>query len=243
MSKLNSFLFIFAHPDDETIGCGGTIAQLVAAGHEVTLLSVTDGGAGEVMAPAQQLLAELGSVSQVRRNELASVSTHLGVKQHYYLEYEDGKITNDQVWGKLKEDIITIIDREKPDVVVTFDHTGWYFHLDHVGISIATTWAVKESIHRVPFFLLSQMRVTGSKWEYLYPPLVPSHFVAVDDTRSKLKAIDLHQSQDLDTVKNFINSEPLHREWYQLAVATQPVAVLEKSGIFQPVTDPSFQIK
>ena len=48
-----NFLFIFAHPDDETVACAGTILQLRAAGHLVTVVSVTDGGAGEASAPTR----------------------------------------------------------------------------------------------------------------------------------------------------------------------------------------------
>lgn len=237
------FLFVFAHPDDETIACAGTIHQLSQAGHEVMLVSVTDGGAGEVMKPAEKKLQELGSVKKLRRFELEQVSQHLGLQKHQYLEYEDGQITNQEVWGKLKEDIIEVFERERPDVVVTFDHTGWYFHLDHVGVSIATTWAFKQSIHRPQALLLSQLRITGSKWEYVYPPLAPTHYVVVKDVHHKIQAMQQHASQDLETPKQFVVSEKTHKEWYQLAFAEENNnTLIEESGIFLPVEDQNFRL-
>jgi LmbE family N-acetylglucosaminyl deacetylase len=232
------FLFLFAHPDDETIGCAGTINQLVAAGHQVVLVSVTEGGAGEVLPPAYPQLQQLGSVRAVRRAEMAKVSAHLGVERHDFLGYEDGEITNKDVWGRLKDDIISLIDREKPDVMITFDHTGWYFHLDHVGISIAATWAYKESHHRTSALLLSELRVKGSKWEYMYPILAPSHFVLVSDISHKLTAIKIHASQDLHTVETYVRQDSPHREWYQLAFADAAAKnVLQQLPLFQAVDD------
>lgn len=238
------FLFVFAHPDDETIGCAGTIHQLVQQGHDVILATATEGGAGDVMKEATEKFEELGkNVKNLRRFEMAQAVQHLGISQHYFLNYEDGEITNKEVWGSLKEDIIEIIDRELPDFILTFDHTGWYFHLDHVGVSIATTWAYKQSIYRPKGLLLSHLRVEGSKWEYSYPRLVPDYAVEINDIQHKVAAIDLHLSQDLVVVKNFILSQITHKEWYQFAgVEKDGKDVLERMGIFKPVEDKTFYL-
>lgn len=231
------FLFIFAHPDDETVACAGTILQLIEAGHEVTLLSVTDGGAGEVSPAAQPTLKKYGSLNQLRRAELQAVSQFLNVQKLQFLDFEDGAITNQDVWGKLRSDLIDVIDVEQPDFVVTFDHSGWYFHLDHVGVSIATTLAFQQANHRPSGLLLSYMQVEGTKWQYVYPKTLPiTHIVDASAQRpQKLAALDLHLSQDTSPVRQKVEKERKHLEIYQLAFANKVAAsTLEKTKIFQP---------
>src|SRR6185369_17181378 len=109
------YLFIFPHPDDETIACAATIKKLVDAGEHVTVVSVTDGGAGEVKQEAEAMLKELGSVSKLRRYEFAQAVEFLGVTETRILDFEDGQMTNQMVWGKLKQQIIDLIDEIKPE--------------------------------------------------------------------------------------------------------------------------------
>jgi LmbE family N-acetylglucosaminyl deacetylase len=225
------FLFIFAHPDDETVACAGTILQLIEAGHEVTLISVTDGGAGEVSAAAQPQLKKYGSVGQLRRAELQAVSEFLHVQKLQFLEFQDGQITNQDVWGKLRSDLIDIIDAEKPDFVITFDHSGWYFHLDHVGVSIATTLAFQQSAHRPHGLLLSLMQVEGTKWNYVYAQELPvTHRVdASSERKQKLAALELHLSQDTTPIEQKMKQENPHFELYQLVFATSNAQELLRS--------------
>jgi N-acetylglucosamine malate deacetylase 2 len=231
------YLFIFAHPDDETIACAGTIKKLVDAGEYVTVVSVTDGGAGEVKEEARALLKELGSVNKLRRYEFAQATQFLGVTESRILDFEDGQITNEMVWGKLKHQIINLIDQIKPEVVVTFDHSGWYFHLDHIGTSIATTLAVQEASHPPEIFFLSQFKMNRSKWKYVYPEKLPlTHIVDISDrVEMKLQAIDLHLSQTLNELRRQLIEEKKHLEFYQLAWATEKgKKFLAKQKIFNP---------
>jgi LmbE family N-acetylglucosaminyl deacetylase len=215
------FLFIFAHPDDETVACAGTILQLIQAGHEVSILSVTDGAAGEVSESAQPELIKYGSVAQLRRAELQCVSQFLNVQKLQFLGFNDGQITNQEVWGKLRSDLIEVIDTQKPDFVVTFDHSGWYFHLDHVGVSIATTLAFQQASHKPLGLLLSYVQVEGSKWQYVYSDHLPiTHKVNATPQRThKIKALQLHQSQDTKIIQEKVEREQPHYELYQLSFA------------------------
>jgi LmbE family N-acetylglucosaminyl deacetylase len=235
-----TFLFIFAHPDDETVACAGTIHQLVERGCAVHVIHATDGGAGEVTkSAAQSRLEQLASVAALREEEMQAAASHLGLSSYQTLGIPDGTITNGDVWGKLKELLIEQIDQLKPHIVTTFDHTGWYYHLDHVGVSIATTLAYQQAAHRPEALLFSHFRPKGvvSKWKYVFPDNPPiSHRVTVTDREHKLQAMQQHASQDLSVPEQFMNQEKVHQEEYQLAFATKVgTQLLKETKIFQPV--------
>lgn len=235
-----TYLFLFAHPDDETIACAGTIKRLVDAGEEVVLVSATDGAAGEVMDEAKSKLAELGSVSALRRYELKQVAQFLNVSKLHFLDFQDGEITNKVVWGALTNAFIELFDTYKPDVLITFDHTGWYYHLDHVGVSIAATTAFQKAKHVPDCFFLSYLKVEGSKWKYFYPDLEPiTHRVDVTLQRqTKLQAMKLHTSQDTKIIQQKVTKEQPHFELYQLAAATlKGQEILQKQKIFQKISE------
>jgi N-acetylglucosamine malate deacetylase 2 len=234
-----TFLFIFAHPDDESVACAGTIRQLVKHGDIVHLIHATDGGAGEVVTPsAQAKLNSLGSVAALRQKEMRAVCEHLGIAQYEYLPFADGTITNAHVWNSLKAEIIKKIEALKPDVIITFEHTGWYFHLDHVGVSIATTLAYQQAEHRAHALLFSHFRPDGTeqKWKYVFPKQGNiTHKVVVNEVEHKLATLDKHESQNLEIPKQFITQQQPHEEYYQLALAEEHGAsALEAHPVFHP---------
>lgn len=230
-------LCIFAHPDDESVACAGTIVQLVALGHHVVVVSATDGGAGEL--DHHELIATQGvySVGELRRKELAAVGTLLGVQDLRILDFPDGSITNRDVWGRLQHSIIDLIEETCPDLVITFDHTGWYFHLDHVAVSIATTLAVQKAKWQAKAFLLSHFRV-GSKWSYVFSDTLPvTHRVDTTKERQiKHDAYDLHASQELNEPRRQLEQSPIY-EQFQLAFSSSVArSFLRSLGIFEEVT-------
>jgi LmbE family N-acetylglucosaminyl deacetylase len=217
------WLFIFAHPDDETVSCGGTIKKLAELGHEVILVSATDGSAGEVMKPAQEKLLEFGSLGALRRYEFQQVADFLGAQKARILDFADGEITNQMVWSSLTLAMGEVIEEYQPDALVTFDHTGWYFHLDHVGVSIATTLAAHQASSKPALFFHTHMKVENVKWSYVFPDKLPlTHQVNVDDIKQEiLHALDLHQSQGTDPVRNWINQRQPYCEFFQLVFADE----------------------
>ncbi len=242
MNKPMKHLFIFAHPDDETVACAGTLHKLVAAGEEVMVVSVTDGSGGEVNPEAQQRLAELSSVGELRRDELCEALKVVGVNNYKVLKFQDGKITNEMVWGELRSALIDLIDGYKPDAVYTFDHSGWYFHLDHVATSIATTWAVQQAAFPPNIFFLVHFRVKNTKWKYVYSKDIPAtHVVDVTDLKNlKLEALSKHLSQNLTEPKRQLQEEKRVLEFYQLAAFSPDgfeasEKALQGHWLFQPV--------
>jgi len=125
-----SLLAVFAHPDDESLACGGLIARCADLGAQVSLLCVTHGEHGQG--------TRLG---EVRAQELREASRVLGIANLELLHYQDGMLP----WvdgGHLEADIHEAIGRFNPHVVITFDEDGLYWHPDHIAVHERTTAAV-----------------------------------------------------------------------------------------------------
>jgi LmbE family N-acetylglucosaminyl deacetylase len=136
-------LAVLAHPDDESLGVGGTLAKYASQGVEVFLLTATRGESGRYRGfrpgdPNHPGSAELASV---REAELRAAATALGVREVALLDYRDSQL--DQ--ARPREAVTAIaehIRRVRPDVVLTFGPDGAYGHPDHIAISQFTTAAI-----------------------------------------------------------------------------------------------------
>ncbi|HEY8475671.1 MAG TPA: PIG-L family deacetylase [Chloroflexota bacterium] len=134
-------LLCFAHPDDESFGCGGTIARYVAQGVEVTLVCATRGEAGEIADPA---LASPDYLGEVRERELREAATVLGIASLHLLGYVDGTLSQ-VAHEEAVEHLVALLLRTRPHVVVTFGPDGVYGHPDHVAVSRWTTAAFSRA--------------------------------------------------------------------------------------------------
>ncbi len=126
-----SLLAVFAHPDDESIACGGVLALCADRGVRVTLLCATHGeNRGGVR--------DEGWFDQ-RARELDEAARTLGIADVILLDYRDGFLP----WAPdLSDRIEEEIRRLRPEAVVTFGKDGLYWHPDHIAICDATTAAV-----------------------------------------------------------------------------------------------------
>jgi LmbE family N-acetylglucosaminyl deacetylase len=134
-------LAVFAHPDDETFCAGGTLAQKVAAGWEVLVVSATRGQAGQIRDPQAATRRTLG---QVREHEFYAACEQLGVRHARVLDYMDGTL-QDVEEHELTGAVVRIIRAFRPDVVITFGPDGAYGHPDHIAIGAATTRAFEQA--------------------------------------------------------------------------------------------------
>jgi len=134
-------LGVFAHPDDESFCAGGTFAKYVATGAEVMVVSATRGEAGQIRSAGT---ATRRTLAGVREQELQRACQRLGVQQAMCLDYADGTL-KDVDQERLTRDIVKLIRRFRPDVVITFGPDGGYGHPDHIAISTATTAACRRS--------------------------------------------------------------------------------------------------
>ena len=142
-------LFVHAHPDDECIGNGATMAQYAADGVHVTLVTCTRGEEGEVLVPDLANLAadqddELGAH---RETELSAAMAELGVADHRFLggagRYRDsgmmGLPTNDRpgcFWqadvDEAASHLVAVIREVRPLALATYNANGGYGHPDHI---------------------------------------------------------------------------------------------------------------
>jgi LmbE family N-acetylglucosaminyl deacetylase len=132
-------LGIFAHPDDESLACGGTFARLADAGARVVVVCASRGEAGSVCDPA--LVPEGQSLGCVRVRELRDAAAVLGVAEVIVLDHRDGDLRWHHV-PELHAEIVLMLQRYRPDAVITFAEDGLYWHLDHIGIHERTYTAV-----------------------------------------------------------------------------------------------------
>lgn len=135
-----TILAVFAHPDDESLTCGGTIARLADAGAKVVLLCASRGERGSVSDPA--LVAD-GDLGRVRTRELHAAAALLGVADVIVLDHRDGNLRWQNV-PELHAEIVSLVEKHHPAAVITFDQDGLYWHLDHIGIHERTYTAVRS---------------------------------------------------------------------------------------------------
>ncbi len=132
-------LAVFAHPDDESMGMGGTLAKYSVEGVETHLVCASRGERGwfgpEEQDPGPERLA------QIRTKELENSVRELGLTGLHFLNYIDGEVDRANPLGIIGR-IATHIREIKPQVVVTFPPDGNYGHPDHIAIGQFTGAAI-----------------------------------------------------------------------------------------------------
>jgi LmbE family N-acetylglucosaminyl deacetylase len=134
--------FFHAHPDDEAIATGGTMASLADEGHRVVLVTATRGELGEV---PDGFLRPGESLGERRTVELAEASAVLGVARQHLLGYHDSGMEGEE--SNARDDVFATADRDEAagrlaavlveegsDVLVVYDEHGGYGHPDHVRV-------------------------------------------------------------------------------------------------------------
>jgi N-acetyl-1-D-myo-inositol-2-amino-2-deoxy-alpha-D-glucopyranoside deacetylase len=159
MSTDRRLLVVHAHPDDETIGTGVTMAKYAAEGAQVTLVTCTLGEEGEVLVPDLEHLAadRQDALGEHRIGELADAMGILGVEDHRFLggpgRFRDSgmmgvesNVRPDCLWQadllEAASELVAIIRETRPQVAVTYDDFGGYGHPDHIQAHRITHYAV-----------------------------------------------------------------------------------------------------
>ncbi|WP_431876323.1 N-acetyl-1-D-myo-inositol-2-amino-2-deoxy-alpha-D-glucopyranoside deacetylase [Amycolatopsis sacchari] len=201
-------LLVHAHPDDETITTGGTMARYVAEGAEVVLVTCTLGEEGEIIPPE---LAGLGSwaadqLGGYRSGELSAALRELGVTEHRYLGgiggWRDSGMAGTPAAehprafasGFLEDQVLqlqVIVDEVRPDVLVTYNSFGGYGHPDHIRAH-EITMAVADSARRV-------FHIAAGGGAVLPPEAPPNEITTTIDIRPyldrKIAALRAHATQ------------------------------------------------
>ncbi|WP_296604691.1 N-acetyl-1-D-myo-inositol-2-amino-2-deoxy-alpha-D-glucopyranoside deacetylase [Nocardioides sp.] len=183
MTADQRLLLVHAHPDDESIGQGATMAKYAAEGRGVTLVTCTGGEMGEILVPELEHLAadKEDRLGEHRRGELADAMKALGVTDHRYLGgfgtyrdsgmkwHDDGHaipaddIHENAFWHadltEAADHLVAVIREVRPQVMVTYDQFGGYGHPDHIQAHRVATYAA--SLAAVP----SYRQDLGEAWD------------------------------------------------------------------------------
>lgn len=142
-SRTRRLLAVLAHPDDESLGVGGTLARYAAEGVETFLVTATRGESGRYQGvrPGEPNHPGAEALAQIRERELREAAHVLGVREVSLLGYGDQRLDRadpPEVIGRIAAELRRI----RPDVVVTFGPDGAYGHPDHIAISQFATAAL-----------------------------------------------------------------------------------------------------
>jgi N-acetyl-1-D-myo-inositol-2-amino-2-deoxy-alpha-D-glucopyranoside deacetylase len=138
-----TLMTVHAHPDDETIGTGGTMARAVRDGHRVVLVTCTRGELGEIVVPDMDTPDNHRRLGEIRARELEEAMAELGVTEWENLGYRDsdmmgraGNIDARSFWQADIDDaarrLVWLIRKYRPDVITTYNEFGGYGHPDHI---------------------------------------------------------------------------------------------------------------
>jgi LmbE family N-acetylglucosaminyl deacetylase len=139
MERTMRLMGVLAHPDDESLGFGGTFAKYAAEGIDTTLVTATRGERGWAGPPED--FPGRATLGRIRENELRRAAAALSIGRVILLDEIDGELTRRPA-QELIHRITSELRRWRPDVVITFGPDGVYGHPDHVAISQCTTAAV-----------------------------------------------------------------------------------------------------
>ena len=134
---------VLAHPDDESLGIGGTLAKYADEGIETYLVVATRGERGRFGDSKES--PGLDVVGKTRENELLAAAKVLGINEVSFLDYVDADLDKADP-NEVIEKIVFHLRRIKPQVVISFDPIGGYGHPDHIAISQFTTAAMICSV-------------------------------------------------------------------------------------------------
>ena len=207
-------LLVHAHPDDESINNGATMARYVDEGIGVTLVTCTAGEMGEVLVPDLAHLAhdEKGGLGEHRRGELDQAMQVLGVTDHRFLGgfgrfhdsgmawHADGHaiagefVPDNAFWSadltEAADVLVQIVREVRPQVLVTYDQFGGYGHPDHI------------QAHRVAMYAAQLAAVPSYRLDLGEPhDIAKIYWTAMSESRMRGSLRQLRESGDTETFK------------------------------------------
>jgi LmbE family N-acetylglucosaminyl deacetylase len=129
---------VFAHPDDESLACGGTLARLADSGMHVVVVCASHGEGGSPKSTGAD-----EALGRVRAAELRQAAAALGISEVIILDHPDGNLRWELV-TEYRAELEMFLRRRRPAAVITFGEDGLYWHPDHVGIHEQTTTVVRS---------------------------------------------------------------------------------------------------
>lgn len=196
-SVVKKVLLVFPHPDDEVLTCGALIKKCAIEKKQIIYLCLTKGEKGQEGATFNPKLAE------IRSREANKVAKILGITKLILDDFGDGELKNKK--NVIKKRIREIVQKEKPDLILTYDLSGLYGHEDHIVVSEIVTNLVKN-INKIKLWYVSFppnfYRLTklpthmASDPEFVKRKTIPNlKFFVGYDALTKIKALYTYKSQ------------------------------------------------
>lgn len=186
---------VFAHPDDETFGCGGVLALAADAGRVTRLLIATRGEAGTPDGSPDPAMGD------IREDELRCAAAKIGLNEVSVLDgYRDGGVA-DEPFDRLVDEIGQWLEERRPSAVITFGPHGVTGHPDHIVVGSATRWAIEHLAERgmapAAVYVVSPVFGPGAKrFDLSGEEQGATHRVDVTAVAGrKLAALECHASQ------------------------------------------------
>ncbi|ANP49261.1 N-acetyl-1-D-myo-inositol-2-amino-2-deoxy-alpha-D-glucopyranoside deacetylase [Streptomyces griseochromogenes] len=239
-------LLVHAHPDDESINNGATMARYAAEGAHVTLVTCTLGERGEVIPPESRHLAG-AALGAHRRAELAAAVRELGVKDFRLLggagRYGDsgmmGIEDNDDpacFWQADVDDaarsLVEVILEIRPQVLVTYDDNGGYGHPDHIQAHRVAMRAVDLAAER-------GHRIAKVYWNRVPRSVAEAAFARLED---ELPTLPFEKSGSVADVPGVVDDERITTAVDGTAYAAAKVAAMRAHATQIEVAEPYFAL-
>lgn len=226
-------LAIFAHPDDESFFCAGTLARYATEGHSVYLICATRGEQGQIIHPEIDAVAypKGEARGKLRQGELEAACAILGIHPPIFLDYQDSgyplevaranpKAFMHEDLRRVEQVLLEHITQIQPEVIIGFDPQGYYGHIDHIHLhraTIAAFWLAGNSVQPAPKRLFFPMRsgqiVQKTKFDPEVFSVSEDSFAVQTDVRKYAEqirsALLAHRSQ-VGPPQNFEN---IQRDW------------------------------
>ena len=227
LSTFKKVLVFAAHPDDEIIGCAGTIKKLSDLGAEISVVIATGGDTG-----ISEGFVDIEDLPDMRKNESLKTKEILGISRLFFLNHKTQQLKNDQ---QTFHQFIRMIRQEKPDLVMF--HYNRDKHRDHKILSEICKEAIWKSWENIMPDLGTRHRVKEAwYYEVIDPISEPDIVVNIDKyLQVKIDSLALHVSQKeiLEGIQNYIKGLSMVRAYSigcEFAEAFKICNILPRTG-------------
>ena len=206
-------MVVFPHPDDETMATGGLLLKAKQLGLNTIALILTQGGEGKI-----HIHPKGKSAKEVRKIELVRACEKLKVDELIVENFPDAYLRDcvDDWSGVVKKHIVN----HKPDLVVTYDHSGITGHPDHIVLSIELKKILKTLKQRPSLYWVAmsgerkKQFARGVDKDVLENMVELTHELVVSAIK-KVKAARVYKSQNVMPIKRTLfYVRFMKREWY-----------------------------
>lgn len=243
---------LVAHPDDETFGAGGTLIDLASQGIKVVTICATRGEAGEIM---ERSNATPETLPAVREKEYLDAGYIMGVSESILLDYRDSGMEGtpensdprafiQQPREQVIADIVEVMERVRPNVVLTMDEGGGYGHPDHKFMSVCARAAFEQ--------LQNEQETRGWAPQKLYYFAFPRsrmkeafERMAAEDPDSPMAQIDVNQlgvaDEEITLTVDISSHEQILRKAFAVHASQQsPLDRMDDESVSQFLHSASF---